>query len=75
MSGAPYESIRAVLMQEVLQDIRAMQLCEGLYSREEVVSAIEAVFGKELHFDTCETTVSGMEAIREKINDMIKARI
>ena len=75
VSGTPYESIRAVLMQEVLQDIRAMQLCESLYSREEVVSAIEAVFGKELHFDTCETTVSGMEAIREKINDMIKARI
>ena len=75
VSGVPYESIRAVLMQEVFQDIRAMQLCESLYSHEEVVSAIEEVFGKELHFDTCETTVGGMEAIRERINAMIKEKL
>ncbi len=75
MVGAPYESIRAVIMQQVLQDIRAMQLCESLYSKEAVVSAIEEIFGKELHFDTCVQTVDMMEAIREKINAMIRAKI
>jgi hypothetical protein len=75
MNGTAYESIRAVIMQEALQDIRAMQLCESLYSHEAVVAAIEEVFGKEIHFDTCETTVGGMEAIREKINAMIRAKI
>ncbi len=75
MVGAPYESIRAVIMQQALQDIRAMQLCESLYSKEEVVSAIEETFGKELHFDTCAQDITTMEAIREKINAMIKAKI
>ena len=75
MVGAPYESIRAVIMQEVLQDIRAMQLCESLYSKEAVISAIEEIFGKEIHFDTCVQEVSVMERIRERINEMIRARL
>ncbi len=75
MVGAPYESIRAVIMQEALQDIRAMQLCESLYSHEEVVGAIENIFGKELHFDTCAQDIETMEKIREKINKMIQERL
>ena len=75
VNGTPYESIRAVIMQEALQDIRAMQLCESLYSHAEVVGAIEEVFGKELHFDTCAQDIGTMEAIREKINAMIKEKI
>ena len=75
MNGTAYESLRAVIMQQVLQDIRAMQLCESLYSHEEVVAAIESVFGKELHFETCAQDVATMEAIRERINEMIRARL
>lgn len=75
MSGVPYESIRAVIMQEALQDIRAMQLCESLYSKEAVVAAIEDAFGKELHFDTCAQDIETMERIRETINEMIRAKI
>lgn len=75
MNGTAYESIRSVTMQHVLQDVRAMQLCESLYSHDEVVSAIEKIFGKELHFDTCAHDVATMEAIREKINQMIRAKI
>ncbi len=75
MVGAPYESIRAVIMQQALQDIRAMQLCESLYSHETVVSAIEEIFGRELHFDTCAQDIETMEKIREKINEMIRARL
>ncbi len=75
VNGTAYESIRAVIMQQVLQDIRAMQLCESLYSHEAVVSAIEEAFGRELHFDTCAQDIETMEKIREKINAMIKAKI
>jgi len=75
MNGAPYESIRAVIMQEALQDIRAMQLCESLYSHKEVVDAIEKAFGKELHFDTCAQDIDTMEKIRETVNEMIRAKI
>lgn len=75
MNGTAYESIRAVIMQQALQDIRAMQLCESLYSHNEVVTAIEEIFGKELHFDTCAKDIATMEAIREKINAMILAKL
>ena len=75
MNGTAYESIRAVLMQQALQDIRAMQLCESLYSHDEVVRAIEETFGRELHFDTCARDVATMEAIREKINAMIREKL
>ena len=75
MSGTAYESIRAVIMQEALQDIRAMQLCESLYSHKEVVDAIEKAFGKELHFDTCAQDIDTMEKIRETVNEMIRAKI
>ena len=75
MNGTAYESIRAVIMQEALQDIRAMQLCESLYSKEAVVAAIEDAFGKELHFDTCAQDIETMERIRETINEMIRAKI
>ena len=75
MNGTAYESIRAVIMQQALQDIRAMQLCESLYSKEAVVAAIEDAFRKELHFDTCAQDIETMEKIRETINDMIRAKI
>jgi hypothetical protein len=75
MNGTAYESIRAVIMQEALQDIRAMQLCESLYSQKEVVDAIEKAFGKELHFDTCAQDIDTMEKIRATVNEMIRAKI
>lgn len=75
MNGTAYESLRAVIMQSVLQDVRAMQLCQSLYSHDEVVSAIEEIFGEEIHFNVCVHDVATMEAIREKINNMIRARI
>jgi hypothetical protein len=52
-----------------------MQLCESLYSHEEVVKAIEEAFGRELRFNTCAYTSPLMLKIREKINQMIKDRI
>ena len=75
MNGTAYESIRSVTMQHVLQDVRAMQLCEALYSHDDVVAEIEKIFGKELHFNTCVHEVGMMEEIREKINEMIRAKI
>lgn len=73
--GECLESMRIKVFHEALQDIKAMKLCEKLYSREEVVSAIEEVFGKEIHFKVCAREASEILAIREKINEMIKARV
>ena len=73
--GKVYESLRIVVFHEALQDMRAMKLCESLYSKEEVVAEIEKIFGKTLAFDTCATSEKTMLAIRERINEMIKAKI
>ena len=72
--GNALDSIRIVVFHDALQDMRAMQLCETLYSKDEVVAEIEKVFGKSLAFDTCATDEKTMLAIRERINEMIKAK-
>ena len=58
-----------------MQDIRAMELCETLYSHDEVVRAIEEELGCELRFSVCAKSTEVMGAIRERINQMIKARL
>ena len=52
-----------------------MKLCESFYSKEEVVAEIEKVFGETLAFNTCAKSEATMLAIRERINEMIKAKI
>ena len=74
-NGQPLESLRIVVFNEGLQDMRAMQLCETLYSKAAVVAAIEEILGEKLSFAKCATSGAQMLAIREKINAMIKARI
>ncbi len=73
--GNALESTRIVVFKEALQDISAMKLCAELYSKEEVVKAIEDILGEELTFDRCAYTSQEMLSIREKINAMIKAKI
>ena len=73
--GMPLESLRIVVFHEALQDMRAMKLCQTLYSKQEVVDAIESVLGENLAFDVCAKSESTMLKIREKINEMIKAKI
>ena len=73
--GTPYESIRLLVFNDALQDMRAMSLYEKMYSHEEVVSAIDEVFGEPLKFSTCAKTSEKMLVIRERINKMIKDKI
>ena len=73
--GTAYESVRLLLFHDAIQDIRAMELCETLYSHAEVVAAIEEELGTELRFSVCAKSTEQMLRIRRRINDMIKARI
>ena len=73
--GTCLESPRIKVFYEGLQDMRAMQLCESLYSHDEVVAAIEEAFGSEIRFDVCARSAEQMLAVREKINEMIKAKV
>ena len=73
-NGTALESLRVVVFHEGIQDMRAMQLCESLYSKEEVVCAIEEILGSAISFDKCASSADELLAIREKINAMIKAK-
>ena len=73
--GNALDSTRIVVFHEAIQDIGAMKLCAELYSKEEVVKAIEDILGEELTFDRCAYTSQEMLSIREKINSMIKAKL
>ena len=73
--GEALESIRIVVFHDALEDMRAMQLCESLYSKDEVVSEIESIFGCEVTFYTCARSEDTILKIRKKVNEMIKAKI
>jgi hypothetical protein len=62
-------------LEEAMQDVRAMQLCESLYSHDEVVRAIENEISDELNFTRCAHSAKEMLGVREKINQMIKEKI
>ena len=74
-NGEAYESIRIISFFEGLQDIKAMKLCESLYSHDEVVAAIEEELGVTMTFETCAKSSDAMYRIRERVNKMIKERI
>ncbi len=74
-NGEPLESIRMMTLEEAMQDIRAMELCESLYSHAEVVAAMEEELGAEITFQRCAHTEDEMLRVRERINRMIKAKI
>ena len=73
-NGRPLESIRMMTLEEVMQDIRAMQLCERLYSHAEVVAAMEEELGAEITFERCAHSEDEMLRVRGRINSMIAAR-
>ena len=73
--GKPLESLRYATMYDVFQDIRAMELCESLYSHGEVVSAMEEELGEPITFQSSARRADTIIRIRERINKMIKERI
>lgn len=73
--GEPHPSLRLLVFEEAIADMRAMQLAESLTSHEAVVAAIEEVFGKELRFNTCAEDANTVLKIRAKINEIIKENI
>lgn len=67
-------SIRGEIMYEAWQDMRAMQLLEGLVGREKVLAKLEKKFG-DIKFRFYPRGTEAMLEIREVINDMIAKNI
>ena len=72
--GEPLESIRLVSFRQGLEDLAAFRLCESLYSRDEVISALESFLGAPIQTNTYINDSAKMQALRDMINNMIKAR-
>ena len=68
--GTAWESNRYMAFYEALEDLRAMKLCESLYSYDEVVKVIEEITG-EIVFDKCVCESVTMLKIRHTIDNMI----
>ena len=73
--GTALESARIIVFYEALQDLKAMKLCAKLYSHERVVKEIEDVLGDELTFERCAHSGREMLHVRERINQLIKAKV
>lgn len=70
--GTPLESLRMVVFEEAIQDIRAMQLAEACSSHEEVVAAMEKALGDEITFERCALNEDEMLKVREAVNELIR---
>ena len=67
--------MRLVTFAEALTDIEVFRLCESLYSRDEVIRVLEEEIGGEIVPSTYVNSAQKYQAIRDRINEMIKARI
>ncbi len=64
-------SLRIIVFQECLQDLRAMELLAGFIGREEVIKMVEEICGEEIIFEHCAESADIIFKIREKINSEI----
>ena len=73
--GTPLESIRAITMDEAMQDVRAMRVAARLTSHEEVVRAMEEALKEEITFKRCAHTAEEMLRVREAVNEIIRKNL
>ena len=71
LDGTPLESIRAITLDEAIQDVRAMRTAEKYTSHAEVVRVMEEVLGEEITFERCAHSADEMLRVRKAINDLI----
>ena len=72
--GTALESLRLVVFNEGISDMRAMKLCEKLVGKDETVRLIETAYGKKITFDDCPHTAAEMMRIRAAINERIREK-
>ena len=68
----PEESIRLMLMDEAMNDLRAMYLLEGLTDRNTVLKCIERTQDEEVTFKKYPRSISYLTDCRERINAAIR---
>ncbi len=71
--GTAWSSLRQIVFNEALQDMRALQLCESLYGKEEVMKVVEAGIDP-ITFEKYPRNDEYLLTLRRRINAMIKAK-
>ncbi|WP_169082395.1 DUF4091 domain-containing protein [Paenibacillus sp. PL91] len=71
----PIESIRLKVFYEALQDMRALELLEGLAGRAETLKLLEEGLANEITFDVYPRDLDWLLSRRERINQTIKSLI
>lgn len=66
------ESIRLIVFNEALQDLRALQMLESLTNRQFVLELLENSWDKEITFKQYPKEAEFVLGFREKINELIK---
>ena len=70
--GTVYESIRGVVFQEALYDLRALQLLEELVGREEVITLIHEDVAETITFSSYPHSSEYLFSLRQKVNKRIE---
>ncbi len=74
-SGQPEESIRLMVLNQALQDMRALSLLEDLTSREEVLDLIDGNLAQPLTLKTYPKSDMYLINLREQVNQKIKLEV
>ena len=73
-NGEALESLRLIVFNEALQDMRALKLCEKYYSKDTIIKEIEKIYGGNIVFSDCVHSSDVILNIRKRINEMIKEK-
>ena len=73
--GEPVESIRMMVFDECIADMRALKMLEGLTSREHVLALIQEGFDREITFYDYPRNDDYLPTLREKVNAEIMDKL
>ncbi|MGN0399544.1 MAG: DUF4091 domain-containing protein [Blautia sp.] len=74
-NGKPEESIRLMLMDEAMNDLRALYLLESLEGRDAAMKCLESCPEERITFEKYPQSVEYLERCRERVNKKIKELI
>lgn len=72
--GTALESLRLMATKMAYDDIRLFKLCESFYGKDFVVEQIEDIIGT-IDFYNCVNDVETMQKVRDRIDDLIAAKL
>ncbi len=72
--GMPWPSLRQLVFNEALQDLRALKLCEKLYGRQYTMELLEAGI-EPITFEQYPKDADYLLNLRRRINEAIRAKI